>query len=160
MSNKFKLRERKVYDKVTGKRVGTIVGVDGLNDLHPDDFWVRVLFDYASYVIEEKIASVQFFKKYTTEKPEDAALWNSEYDVQEPKSKTEKRGRLDILQDLTEQGAEWKLETDLEQPLFGHGNMDITWFTATFDGKNKTCNTIRQAIDWIIEQVGEKGQQE
>lgn len=148
MSNKFKLRERKVYDKVTGKRVGTIVGMDGLNDLHPDDFWVRVLFDYASYVTEEKIASVQFFKKYTTEKPEDAALWNSEYDVQEPKSKTEKRGRLDILQDLTEQGAEWTV---------GTGSVN-KWLLATVkDDRNKDFNDIRNAIDWIIEQICEKG---
>ena len=71
-----------------------------------------------------------------------------------------RRGRLDILQDLTEQGVEWSLLTDPNlQPL---SNLSIHWIRASFRVDrfrimHKDFNDIRQAIDWIIEQICEKG---
>lgn len=71
-----------------------------------------------------------------------------EHDVQEPEPKIEKRGRLDILQVLTERGAKWGLATNPATPsriqASVMGNDDDEEF-----------NDIRKAIDWIIEQICE-----
>lgn len=64
------------------------------------------------------------------------------------KPKIIKRGRLDILQDLTERGAEWRLETDPKPPPIPA----IRWMQASVRGRSKEFYNIRRAIDWIIEQ--------
>lgn len=68
----------------------------------------------------------------------------------ELKGKIEKRGRLDILQGLTEQGAEWKLvTTSMNRIVAGTGNGPAAEQHLFVD--------IRKALDWIIEQTCEKG---
>jgi hypothetical protein len=169
MSNEFKLRKCKVYDKVTGKRVGTIVGLDGLNDLYPDDFWVRVLFDAPSYVMEDKLPVVKFCQKYTTKKPEVTTLQNLEYDIQIPESlleaaandsvetlrnvarkqadkllnpKIEKRGRLDTLQEII-----WDTKSEFQITAIKGGRSCDLFMNGSYYG---TYEDVRQMIDCII----------
>lgn len=108
---------------------------------------------------EDVYSLVEFKKNFTTKPPKGEPIYlsgagpNGEplqigvVPKSEPAPKIEKRGRLDTLQGLTEQGAQWEITTE-----------ELTnWFRVRAEDHVKVFNNIRQAIDWIINEICEKG---
>lgn len=172
------LSGKRVYRKTDGKLVGMIDAIyTDIEKQTIDGITVAIL--HKNGIDYESIRSMSldvFQNEYTTDVPK--TLWEIEHNVQEPKivggaaerehrmteyslraamrygqePKIEKRKRLDILQDLTDQGAKWGLATNPATPSRIQASVMGNDDDEEFDD-------IRKAIDWIIEQIcpSEKG---